>query len=124
MVKVGYLYIELRIIIVCPCIILLSVMNVLQLSLSILSLRIVPLLGQIKSIKFSHNLIQILGGRLVGIGKSGLDFINTFIGLPYTLSNRAFYTAQNYLYKVSTHIAHVSCMRSALELRTNHNTAE
>ena len=42
------------------------------------------------TIKFGHNMLQILGGRLVGIGKSGLDFVNTFIGLPSTLSNRAF----------------------------------
>ena len=42
------------------------------------------------TIKFGHNVLQILGGRLVGIGKSGLDFVNSFIGLPSTLSNRAF----------------------------------
>ena len=80
--------------------------------------------GTDNTIKFGHNLLQILGGRLVGIGRSGLHFINTFIGLPSTLSNRAFYNAQNYLSKVSTDIAQSSCMRAALELRKKHNTAE
>ena len=73
------------------------------------------------TIKFGHNILQILGGRLVGIGKSGLDFINTFIGLQSTLSNRAFYKAQEYLSKVSTDKAQASGMRAALELRKNHN---
>ena len=59
--------------------------------------------------KYGHNILQILGGRLVGIGKSGLDFINTFIGIPLTLSNRAFYKAQDYLSKVCTDIAQASC---------------
>ena len=75
-------------------------------------------------IKFGHNILQILGGRLVGIGKSGLDFINCFIGLPSTLSNRAFSMAQAYLSKVSTDIAQASCMRAAIELRKKHNTVE
>ena len=45
--KVGYLSIELLIIVDWPCIILLPVMNVLLLSFSILSLRIVPFPAQI-----------------------------------------------------------------------------
>ena len=71
-----------------------------------------------------HNLLQILGGRLVGIGKSGLDIVNTFIDLPSTLSNRAFYKAQAYLSKVSMDVAQASCMRAALEVREKHNTAD
>ena len=65
------------------------------------------------TIKFGHSLLQILGGRLVGIGKSGLDIVNTFIGLPSTLSKRAFYKAQAYLSKVSMDVAQASCMRAA-----------
>ena len=70
-------------------------------------------------IKFGHNILQILGGGLVGIGKSGLDFVNSFMELPSTLANRAFYKAQAYLSKVSTEIAQQSCMWAALELRDN-----
>ena len=76
------------------------------------------------TIKFGHNILQILAGRLAGIGKSGLDFVNAFIGLPSTLSNRAFYKTQAYLSKVATGVAQASCIRAALELREKHNTAE
>ena len=76
------------------------------------------------TIKFGHNILQILAGRLAGIGKSGLDFVNAFIGLPSTLSNRAFYKTQAYLSKVATDVAQASCFRAALELREKHNTAE
>ena len=74
--------------------------------------------------KFGHNILQILAGRLAGIGKSGLDFVNAFIGIPSTLANRAFYKTQAYLSKVSTEIAQASCIRAALELRKKHNTAD
>ena len=76
------------------------------------------------TIKFGHNILQILAGRLSGIGKSGLDFINAFIGIPSTLANRAFYKTQAYLSKVSTDIAQASCIRAALELRKKHNSAD
>ena len=65
-----------------------------------------------------------MAGRLAGIGKSGLDLVNTFIGLPSTLSNRAFYKTQAYLSNIVTGVAQASCIRAALELREKHNTAE
>ena len=71
-------------------------------------------------IMFGHNLLQILGGRIAGIGKSGLDTINSMIGLPSTLANRAFYAAQKKLSNVSMEMAVRSCNRAAQKLRDLH----
>ena len=34
-----------------------------------------------KKVMFGHNLLQILGARLSGIGKAGIDTINAILGL-------------------------------------------
>ena len=34
-----------------------------------------------KKVMFGHNLLQILGASLSGIGKSGIDTLNTLLGL-------------------------------------------
>ena len=72
------------------------------------------------NIMFDQNLLQILGERIAGIGKSGLDTINSIIGLPPTLANRAFYAAQKTLSKVSMEMAVRSCNRAAQKLRDIH----
>ena len=69
-------------------------------------------------IMFGHNMLQVLGGRISGIGKSGFDTINEIISLPPTLSNRAFHLDQRFLSKVSMEIAARSCKRAAEKLRT------
>ena len=74
--------------------------------------------------QFGHNLLQVLGGRLVGIGRNGLNTINSIIGLPLTLSNKHFYILQGYLEKVSAEVARRSCSRAAQELREKHNTPD
>ena len=38
-----------------------------------------------KKVMFGHNLLQILGARLSGIGKGGIDTMNTILGLSSTL---------------------------------------
>ena len=71
---------------------------------------------------FGHNLLQILGARLSGIGKSRIDTMNTILGLSPTPSKRSFLQAQKYLSKVCTEIAVRSCNRAFEELRRLHNT--
>ena len=56
-------------------------------------------------IMFGPNVVQILSGKLSGIGKSGLNIINSIMCLPCTLFDRAFYEAQSYLSKVSMEMA-------------------
>ena len=40
----------------------------------------IPADGDVK-VMFGHNLLQILGARLSGIGKAGIDTINAILGL-------------------------------------------
>ena len=63
------------------------------------------------------NLLQILGGRIAGIGKSGLDKINSIIGLSPTLANRSFFATHITLSKVSMEMAVRGCNRGAKKLR-------
>ena len=73
---------------------------------------------------FVNNILQILGGRIVGIGKSSLDILNSFMGMPKTLSKRAFYTFQKSLSHIVVNIAKNSCERAANELRAKYQVPE
>ena len=68
--------------------------------------------------------MQILGGRLHGVGKSGIDALNSIIGLSTTLATHSFSNAQNHLAKVSKEIAERSCDRAAKQLRDKFCTCD
>ena len=74
--------------------------------------------------EFGHDMMQILGGRLHGVGKSGIDALNSIIGLSTTLATHSFSNAQNHLAKVSKEIAERSCDRAAKQLRDKFCTCD
>ena len=73
---------------------------------------------------FANNILQLLGGRIIGVGKSGLDLLNSILGIPKTLGKRAFYEIQSYVSEVATKVARDSCKRACNELRRKFDVPE
>ena len=65
--------------------------------------------------------MQLLGGRIIGVGGHGLDLLNSILGLPKTLSSAAFYPLQKSLSQLVVKIAKKSCDRAANELHNRYN---